>query len=219
MVLNNKKKKITIIVCVSLIVILAIVGIALLLLNGNNGNPTKENITTGISVYINPNKLEYYIGQEFDPEGIKLQVTNKNNEYTYIVDDLNEMTFSGFDSSVANEALSVTVSYQGYSTTFNVVIKEYENPQPTLESIEVCDLQTTYSVERWNKNGPNLYGSYLKLTYSDGSTKGSYEETPLLWDYVEPLSKVDGAGTTQMVINYIEGGVVVSTTVIITITD
>ena len=219
MVFAKKKKRITLIVCVSLVIVLAIFGIVLLMTNGSNNDNTNKNVITGISVYMNPNKIEYYVGQEFEPEGIKLQVTNKSSEYTYVVDDLNEMSFSGFNSSVATERQIITVNYQGYTTTFTVTIKEYAPSKPTLESIEVCDLIDSYSVERWNKNGPDLYGAYLKLTYSDGTTRGSYEETPLLWDYVDPLSKVDGAGTTTMVIRYSEAGIEVSTTVTITITN
>lgn len=220
MVLNQKKKKkIALIVCISLVLVLAIVGVVLLLASSAEADKSDDNVVTGISVYMYPNSLEYYVGQEFEPEGIKLQVTNKSAEHSYIVDNVNEMIFSGFDSSVANDSLPITVSYQGYSATFTVVIKDYEPPKPTLESIEVCDLVNTCTMERWNKYGPDIYGAYLKLTYSDGSTRGSYEETPLLWEYIEPLSKVDGVGTTQMVIKYIDGGIEASTTVTITITE
>lgn len=169
-------------------------------------------------------KREYLRGEEFKPDSVVVQVNTKDMLYTYTVDHT-QLSFSGFDSSQAVDEQVITVTYQEYSTTFTVKIVDPQQSveKPTLVSIEVRDLHTTYTMKRWNENGPSLANAYLVLTYSDGTTKGSLEETPLLWKYVEPLSDVEGAGTTQMVINYTEGegedAITVSTTVTITITE
>lgn len=215
--INNKT---LLIIVVAVVALVAIVG-SILLISKSIENQKKEeaqNEIIALVMNILPQKTTYYVGEEFDPTGAKIQVITADSSGIYFV-DAEKVSFSGFDSSAPVEEQVITVTYQGFTTTFTVTIKEFSSGKPTLVSIEVCDLIDSYTVEKWNKNGANLYGAYLKLTYSDGSTKGSYEETPLLWDYVEPLSKVDKAGTTTMTINYIEGGIVVSTTVSITITE
>lgn len=215
---SNRKNKI--IIAIVAILVLLVVGVTV----GVIISKDQENKTiTGILLSAPPTKTTYEIGEEFDPTGLKIQVIAGNNKYSpFVKYGEPGLTVSGFDSSKATDSQVITVSYKGFTTTFTVKIKD-NTPPPTLVSIEVRDLHTTYTVTRWNKNGPSLANAYLILTYSDGSTKGSYEETPLLWDYVEPLSDVEGAGTTQMVINYTEGegenAVVVSTTVTITITE
>lgn len=178
-----------------------------------------EYVILSLTVVTKP-KTTYYIGQEFDKKGMRIQVNTDKQATTFFVEaDDEKLTISGFDSSVAVENQRVTVTYEGVSTWFMVTIKEVPKPTPTLVSIEVVDLIDSYSVERWNKNGLNLYGAYLKLTYSDGTVKGSYEETPLLWSYISPLSKVESAGTTEITVSYVESGVRVSATVTITITE
>lgn len=216
---KNKKTLIIILAIVAVLMIAAVVfGISLSVKNSSNNNGDDESTVQGIAVNSAP-KTEYFVGEEIDLTGLRIQiVTSKVGDLRFVDYPNDEMSVTGYDMSKSGEQV-ITVTYQGFTTTFKINVKEYAAPDPTLVSIEVCDLIDTYTVEKWNKNGANLYGAYLILTYSDGSTKGSYEETPLLWDYVEPLQKVSGAGTTKMVIKYIEGGIEVSTTVTITITN
>lgn len=224
MKLQSNKKKTTIKILIVVAAVLLLVGLVWLVISGiTSANEAKEGKEIKFITLNATPKSEYLVGEEFDATGTIIQVMTKNMDNTYFVDNINDMTFSGFDSSKAVDEQVITVSYQGFTTTFTVKIKEEEKPAPTLVSIEVRDLHTTYTMARWNQNGPSLANAYLVLTYSDGSTKGSLEETPLLWKYIEPLSDVEGAGTTQMVINYTEGegenAIVVSTTVTITITN
>lgn len=178
-----------------------------------------EYIILSLTVTNKP-KTTYYVGQEFDKTGMRIQVNTDKQATTFFVEaDDEKLSISGFDSSVAVENQVITVTYEGVSTTFTVTIKEMPAPKPTLVSIEVCNLIDTYTVEKWNKNGLNPYGAYLKLTYSDGTVKGSYEETPLLWSYISPLSRVEGSGTTEITVSYVEAGIKVSAVVTITITE
>lgn len=181
----------------------------------------KPGVIQGITMSVLP-KTTYYVGEALDLSSGKIQIIKDIQEGTYFLDLSDEdVEISGFDSSAAAVDQVITVTYQGFTTTFKVNIKEIPVVQekPTLVSIEVVDLISTYTVEKWNLNGLNPYGAYLKLTYSDGTVKGSYAETPLLWSYVDPISKVDGPGTTEITVSYIEAGVKVSTVVTITITE
>lgn len=173
-----------------------------------------EDIITRLNIASYP-QLSYYVGQNFNPEGLRIQVITNEQATTFFVNyDDPELIISGFDSSKAVENQEITVSYKGFKTSFNVTIKDFST-QPTIVSIEVFDLIDTYTVEKWNTNGLNLYGAYIKCTYSDGSVVGSYEETPLLWEHVSKRHKVDGPETIDLTITY-KG---VSTTVTITITE
>ena len=127
---------------------------------------------------------------------------------------------SGFDSSVANDSLPVTISYMGFETTLFVKIKDAKNEVPPyLVSIEICNLKTTYDMKYWNTYGPSASGAYIKLTYSDGSTYGDPDKTPLSRRNIYDYEKVDAAGTTQIRIKYSENGISKEETITITITD
>lgn len=212
---KNKKSKLTILWIVLAVLVVAILAFVIVnaIIQDQNG---KEIVNISIDI---PPRLTYNVGEDFDPTGARLQVVTrdpKNTQFVYLPNK--DVEFSGFDSSKAVDSQVVTVKYQGFTTTIYVKIVD---PQiivkPTVVSIEVCDLIDEYTVEKWNTNGANLYGAYLKLTYSDGSTKGSYEETPLLWDYIEPLQKVDAPGTTYMTIVYTDIAPAMTITVPITI--
>lgn len=164
-----------------------------------------------ISAY--PNKLVYYIGEEFDPTGISVQVDFEDGTTTFI-EDPSQLTFEGFDSSVPCKEQEIKVSYMGHTKTISVVIVELPKPNPTLESIEVYDLQTTYDIEYWNSYGLNIVGSMIRLHYSDGSTEEKY----LLSKYVSGVRMVDAPGTLEITVKYSDGVTTVETQVEITIT-
>ena len=161
-------------------------------------------------------QTSYFVGQSFNPTGLRVQVITDSQETTFFVEPENpDLVISGFDSSVATNEQILTISYRGFTTTLIVTIKETPVLASPLASIEVVNLYSTYTVDEWNTYGLSLYGAYLKLTYEDGNVEGSYEDTPLIWDYVQPLSKVSAPGTINVTITY-KG---VSTTVTITITE
>ena len=66
-------------------------------------------------------KTEYYVGDEFDPSGIK--VTVKYNDDSQEQIDISEAVFSGFDSVETGEKI-VTISYREKQTTFKVIVNE-----------------------------------------------------------------------------------------------
>ena len=72
-----------------------------------------------------------------------------------------------------------------------------------------------YTLEKWNKNGPSFFGVNLICTYSDGSEK----EIQMQSIYCYGIEDVKSSGTTEFTIKYSEGGIIVETTVTITITN
>ncbi|SDI37751.1 bacterial Ig-like domain-containing protein, partial [Proteiniclasticum ruminis] len=67
-----------------------------------------------------PSKTEYIEGQEFDRTGIVVEATMNNGSKEMISSD--DLSFAGFDSSIAVKNQEITVTYEGKSDTFTVNI-------------------------------------------------------------------------------------------------
>lgn len=221
---NNKKKKIITIVVISIVAALLIGGIVALMLIDNIKELTgytggNEDGLTGIIISSLCNTT-YYLNEEFDPEGLQIQVLATDNSKSYFVDHTNpELKISGFDSSTVGEK-TITVSYREFSDTFTVKIKE--KPQPpvsnkVLESIRLSDnFNTTYNKTDWNFFGPTLDDVKLICTFSDGSE----ESVPMLYNYIQnPNLNIQSACTYDLIIKYSYANTTVTTTVTITITN
>lgn len=76
-------------------------------------------VLSSISVYTSPNKTTYYIGDSLNTAGLKIKLTYSDNSTETIS---NGFTTSGFSSS-ATGTKTVTVSYGGKTTSFNVSVK------------------------------------------------------------------------------------------------
>lgn len=69
-------------------------------------------------------KTEYLVGDELDVTGLTLTVDYSNGAQETIT--VTADMISGFESSKVKEALTLTVSYAGFSDTFNVAIEALE---------------------------------------------------------------------------------------------
>ena len=128
MKLKSQKKNKSVII---IVVILALVLVAALVVGGiyisnkiaeEQKQEEEDKAVRRIAISIVP-KTEYYVGDELDLAGLKIQVIAGTNEYSYFVSYPNsDIVVTGFDSSVANDELPLTVSYQGFTATFNVKI-------------------------------------------------------------------------------------------------
>lgn len=221
MKLKRKNNKKIVVIVLAVVVLLAVIGVIAWAANQTiEDNKLREVQEIIIS---NRPKSEYYVGESFDPTGLRLYAVAGTNEYSYFVDYPNsDIKISGFDSSVANDSLPVTISYMGLETTLFVKIKDAKNEVPPyLVSIEICDFVTTYDMEYWNEVGPNpsASGAYIKLVYSDGSTYGDPDKTPLSRRNIYDYEKVTAPGTTQIRIKYSENGISKEETITITITE
>ena len=76
---------------------------------------------TGISLKTAPTKVEYEINEQLDVTGGVITV-NKASGATEDVNITKEMV-TGFNSSAASEGLTLTVTYEGFTVTYNVTIK------------------------------------------------------------------------------------------------
>ncbi len=74
---------------------------------------------SAISVAQAPTKTEYYIGDVFSTVGLQLTLTYSDSSTTTVSSGF---TTSGFDSTLAGTKV-ITVSYQGVTTTFSVIVK------------------------------------------------------------------------------------------------
>lgn len=214
MKIGNKTKK-PILIIVIAAVALILVGILVFCII-RQVQIDKENKTVkGIAVSVLPKNV-YYVGEEFDPENLMIQVIAGSNEYSYFVDYPNaDIKLDGFDSSVPNDDLKITVKYKEFTTSFGVKILEIPSLNPTLKEISVGGLKTTYTLEKWNRLRLNLEGATLKCVYTDDSVK----EIPLIPSYIYGANKVDAPGEYEITVKYSEGAIQKEISVKITITE
>lgn len=133
---NNNNKNTIIAIALAAVILIAIVIMIIVLLpnKGDKNNPDGGGaVTTTTTVKITgavletaPAKTLYYVGQEFDPTGLKIKVTTNKKSTNYFIDANDpDLTFSGFDSSKASEAVTVYATYKGqYVVAFDVSVEE-----------------------------------------------------------------------------------------------
>ena len=218
---SNKQKRTTAIIAiaVAIVALIAIIGVVVLLTSLNTPDSEEPPVPTmaGIAVSREP-KTTYLIGEKFDPSNILVQVVMTEQSATYFIDATDpDLTFSGFDSSVANDSVVITVAYKGHTTSFTIKVLEKPSATPVLTSIRLSDnFKTTYTLSSWINKGIQVRDVNLICTYSDGTEK----EVPMLKDYVSGVDKsIIGPRQTSFTVRYSEGGVQVETTVTVTITN
>ena len=113
-----------------------------------------------INILEEPIKTEYFIGEKFDPTGMKLNVTYEDGSSKIV--DKNDFSYT--NTALTNGVNTITISYGGLSTTYNVVAKHRD-----VEKIEIKNLpdQTSYEV---GAEVLNFTGLEILVTYKDGAT-------------------------------------------------
>ena len=119
-----------------------------------------ESVITGVTINTLPSKTEYWVGESLDATGLTLSATYSNGSTTVIA---NGLAVSGF-SSATTGTKTVTVTYEGFTATFTVTVKE-----PTITGITVKTQPT--KTEYWAGESLDTTGLTLTATYSDGSTE------------------------------------------------
>ena len=139
---------------------------------------------TSISVHTEPTKTSYDIGESLDTTGLQLELTYSDNSTELVTTDF---TTEGFDST-ATGVRTITVTYEGKTTTFDVTIIK------TVSSISVHTepTKTSYDI------GESLdtTGLELEITYSDNSTE--YVTTGFTTDGFDSAT----AGTKTITVTY-----------------
>ena len=113
---------------------------------------------TGIAIETKPIKLEYYVGEEFDPTGIKVTASYSNGTTADVTDNVtyNVPAFS------APGTMTITVVYQGKTAAFTVNVSAV-----TMTKIELTTLpnKTKYLLGE----EIDLLGMTVTAFYSDGT--------------------------------------------------
>ena len=149
----------------------------------------KDKTVTYVNIKIKPSKLNYHVGDTFQPAGMVLLIgysdgttAEKTAGYTY--------TPSG---KLANEGQQrIAVTYAGKTTGFNIAV----HPKgKTVQSVAVKTLPAKCTYNRGESFDPA--GMVLKITYSDGTTaekKGGFT-------YI-PTGAMKTAGQTLVTVTY-----------------
>ena len=141
----------------------------------------------GISVSKTPDNTIFNIGDEADFSGIVLQVIQNNGDF-YLLEDMSEVTFSGFNSEKAKAGQVITVTYKSHTATFKVDIEEKEKPIPMLSEIRFLSSPTfnnTYSKSA--DTSLDMTGAKIELIYSNGDV---ITMDALLRDVVESWDEI-----------------------------
>lgn len=171
-----------------------------------------------ISVSSTPDKTVYLVGDEANYDGLRITVTRNNGE-TFAV-RANKCQITGFDSSEAKKSQTITVSYEGFTTTFFIKIEEPPKLTPALMSIKLETLpKTEYKLGEWL----NTDGGVILCEYVDGSVyRLSLENSDVFGfviDSTEGSYVTQKAGTYELTVKHMEQGIICETTYTITVTE
>lgn len=111
-----------------------------------------------IEIVEEPTKVTYFVGEALNADGIKVKAIYELHEEEIAN---SELSFTGFDSTSANDEVVVTVTYNGKTATFTVSVIE-----KTATSIEINEEPIlTYYVN----DEIDLSVGSIKVNYNDGS--------------------------------------------------
>ena len=69
-------------------------------------------------------RTEYEVGESFEQGSIRIRVVYDNDSYRFVYVDYTMLT--GFDTSSITDGIAVTITYEGFTTTFTLVVVEEE---------------------------------------------------------------------------------------------
>ena len=195
---------IPIIALVAIVIIVALV-IGFFVIKDQDGK-----LLNHIAIKAMPEKTFYYVGDNADFTGLKINAIFNNGESQEIA--ISDCIITGFDSSQPNENLKIRVAYQGMSVTFSVIIQEIPQSTPLVTRIYLEKLpKTEYRLGEYLDTNEGI----IVCEYQDGSTK----RIPLEYNDVSGFSKISAPGTYELTVKYKENGIVVYTTYTITVTE
>ena len=152
-------------------------------------------VMEGIQVTKNPTKVVYEVGESFDPSGIEVSAVYDVGDP--VVVDLEDVTFSGFDSATAGKK-TITVSYGNFSTTFNVTVEKaaYTAEQFAEEFLaEVAKVCANYDGKKNNKTALSNVWTKMSARYDELSSE---EKTKI----ANATPKADGDAIQRMLTFY-----------------
>ena len=117
-----------------------------------------QNLLLGISITKAPNKTEYIVGQNFNPEGMIVTGTYQNGTTQTILDYTVEN-----GTNLTKEQTSVTIKYKDKTATQAITVVE-----KTITAISI-NTEPTKLIYIKEKENLDLTGGTLKITYNDGT--------------------------------------------------
>lgn len=165
---------------------------------------------SSIEIKSQPNKTEYYVGEELDFTGamIKVNYSDGSSEDKAITAEM----ISGYDKTIAGtQTLTVTYSEDSIekTATFSVVVN---NIPVVLSSIEIKSQpnKTAYYVGE----ELDLTGAMIKVNYSDGSSENKAITAGMISGYDKTT-----AGTQTLTVTYSEGDVEKTAALIVVVSE
>ena len=132
---------------------------------GEENNPPVEAATVKSISVVDGYKNAYVVGDSLDLSSLKLLVTYSDDTTKEV--NVTSQMISAVDMSAAGTK-TITVTYEGKTTTFNVIVSAPEEPEVTLQSISI---KGSYVTEYSQGDTLILDGMVLLLIYSDNSTE------------------------------------------------
>lgn len=175
-------------------------------------DPTVPSSIAQIRVLKVPNKNIYYLGDEFDAEGLKLQVSYTGSPLEYVTSGY---TISGFDSSTAGEK-AVTISYGGLSTKINVTVKtpvlHYREENLIMNLDETYEIKTTVEPENypvtWFSSDPSVVsvssGKIKPVNYGEAIITAQFTYNGVVYSQSCPV-KIIGRTYPQIYVQPVQG--------------
>ena len=152
---------------------------------------------SSIAVKTNPTKTSYIINDAFDATGLVITATysDASTEDIAYVGNEEKFSFAGFNSASAASAQTITVTYGGETTTFNVEIQDI-----TLKSVTVSGTPTTTSYTAGDSFDPE--GLTVTGHYSDNSD--AVITSGITWSYPDADNVLTEGQTSIRVVATVE---------------
>mgnify|MGYP004501572349 CR=1 FL=1 len=120
-------------------------------------------VIEGIEISTPPTKTEYLVGENFDKSGMIVKAKYSDGTSKIITDyTINDGT------SLKEGQKSVTLEYEGKTTTQTITVKSNISEEKTVKSISVKTMPTKTEYIQ-NQDNLDLTGGIIEVTYSDDS--------------------------------------------------
>lgn len=166
---------------------------------------SKETALVSVEVSEKPTKVDYFIGEDLDTSGLQLKLTYDDGSVSYVTSGY---TFNGFSSISAGEK-TVTVAYEGKTTTFSVNVISTSSARLFGGSV-TAKQGDTVDVGINMTNNPGIVSATIKVEYdsniltltkvTDAGVLGSQSHKP---EYTSPytLAWANDTATTNYTVN------------------
>ena len=148
---------------------------------------------TGIKVVSTP-KTTYFLGEEFDQSAIVISVVVSEKADPYYVKGTDpEVIVTGFDSSVASELLTLTVTYREFTTTYDITVVD----PATIETV-ILSLHIVKYPERNYVVGQPFYAGEMQVQVVTNNIYTYY-----FIDATDPELEISGFNSSEVAENQV----------------